>query len=123
MKFVSAAVRLANSLQGPDVASRHRPLDFQIIPAGKKKKDKKRGFFLATATKKHVVNDGGGEGAEPRSDSLFVALDEELQVELVHGVEDVVAVRPHHVLVVVDLLLSGRRTKTKNKRKKTRGCQ
>lgn len=65
-----------------------------------------------------MVNDGGGEGAEPRSDSLFVALDEELQVELVHGVEDVVAVRPHHVLVVVDLLLSGRRTKTKNKRKK-----
>lgn len=123
MKFVSAAVRLANSLQGPDVASRHRPLDFQIIPAGKKKKTKRGVFFLATATKKHVVNDGGGEGAEPRSDSLFVALDEELQVELVHGVEDVVAVRPHHVLVVVDLLLSGRRTRTKNKRKKNRGCQ
>lgn len=35
----------------------------------------------------------------------FIGFDEEMQVELVHVVEDVVAVRSDQILVIVDLLL------------------
>lgn len=36
----------------------------------------------------------------------FTGLDKEMQVGRVHVVQDVVAVRPHRVLVVVDVLFS-----------------
>lgn len=39
------------------------------------------------------------------SSLLFIGLDEEMQVELVHVIQDVVAVCSDQVLVVVDFLL------------------
>lgn len=102
---------MADSLEGPDVAPRDRPLDLQIVPTGNRE-----AFLIFRNCDKEVCAEkteedgrrvGLGLRAELCSDSPVVALDVELQVELVHVVEDVVAVRSHQVLVVMDLLLLG----------------
>lgn len=48
---------------------------------------------------------GGYTSITSTGSLLFIGLDKEMQVELIHVVQDVVAVRSNQVLVVVDLLL------------------
>lgn len=87
---------LLDSLQGSDIASRDRPLNLQIPPTVGRDVLSVKSYSTVT----HPNTCDFYEFSLP-----FVGLDKELQVELVHVVEDVVAVRSNQVLVVVDLLL------------------
>lgn len=75
-----------------------RPLDFQIPPAA----DRDAGL-LSPSLGFYCVNFGAR--ASLWETSPLVRLDKEVQVEMVHAVLDVVPVRSHQLLVVVDLRL------------------
>lgn len=87
---------LLDSLEGSDIASRDRPLNLLIPPTVGRDVLSVKSYSTVT----HPNTCDFYEFSLP-----FVGLDKELQVELVHVVEDVVAVRSDQVLVVVDLLL------------------
>lgn len=100
-----------DSLQGADMAPGHRPLDLQIPPAA----DRRR-FPL-------TFSDSASFICSRRETLPLVRLDKEVQVEMVHALVDVVPVRSHQILVVVDLRLWGSTKTTKQVNKTPRQAE
>lgn len=76
-----------------------RPLDFQIPPAADRDAD-----LLSPSLTRGLLRYFRAR-ASLWETSPLVRLDKEVQVEMVHAVLDVVPVRSHQLLVVVDLRL------------------
>lgn len=105
-----------DSLQGSDMASRDRPLDFQVPPA----EDRDADLLSPSPTLFFCVWASFWETLP------LVRLDKEVQVKVVHALLDVVPVGSNQFLVVVDLRLwcsnktvnkTGRKGRDKRKRR------